>query len=90
MSNVWYHEYMKKRAKESYHFSVLIERDANGFYIASVPALKSCYTQAKSLTVLYKRLNEVIKLCLEVEKKDLKSTISQNEFVGAQQFEFSI
>ena len=30
-------------------FSVIIEQDAEGYYVASVPALPGCHTQAKSL-----------------------------------------
>ncbi len=90
MSIVWYNDYMKKDKKTNYRFSVLIEKDENGYYIGTVPALKSCYTQAKTLSVLYRRLEEVIKLCLDVETKDLKVAPRQNEFIGLQQFEFRI
>jgi hypothetical protein len=30
-------------------FSVIIEQDAEGYYVASVPVLRGCHTQAKSL-----------------------------------------
>ena len=33
-------------------FSVIIERDAEGYYVASVPALRGCHTQATSLDEL--------------------------------------
>jgi predicted RNase H-like HicB family nuclease len=46
-------------------FTVLIERDEQGYYIASVPDLRGCYTQARSLDTLMKRVREVIELCLE-------------------------
>ena len=59
-------------------FSVIIEKDADGYFVATVPALRGCYTQAKSLDVLMKRIKEAIKLCLEVEE------ISSNEFIGVQ------
>ena len=45
-----------------HNFSILIEKDENGYYIATVPALKSCYTQAKTLEELYPRIKEVIEL----------------------------
>ena len=48
-------------------FDVIIERDSEGFYVATVPALRGCHTQAKSLDVLMKRIQEAIELCLEVE-----------------------
>jgi predicted RNase H-like HicB family nuclease len=50
-----------------YDFSVLIEKDEDGYYVATVPALKSCYTQAKTLEELYPRIKEVVDLCLEEE-----------------------
>lgn len=45
-------------------FNVVIERDAEGFFIASVAALEGCHTQAKSLDVLLKRIREAIELCV--------------------------
>ncbi len=50
-------------------FSVIIERDQKGYYVASVPALRGCHTQAKSLDELVTRIREAIELCLEVEGK---------------------
>lgn len=37
-------------------FSVVIEQDADGIFIASVPVLRGCHTQAKSQDVLMKRI----------------------------------
>ena len=65
---------------EKYEFTVLIEQDEDGIYIASVPSLKSCYTQAKTLEELFPRIREAIELCLEAERD-----IIQNSFVGVQQ-----
>lgn len=48
-------------------FSVIIEQDAEGYYVASVPALRGCHTQTKSLDELMVRVREAIELCLEVE-----------------------
>lgn len=48
-------------------FNVIIEKDTDGFYVSSVPALKGCHTQAKSLDELMERTKEVIELCLETE-----------------------
>jgi predicted RNase H-like HicB family nuclease len=44
---------------------VIIERDEQGYYVASVPALRGCHTQAKNLDTLMKRVHEVVELCLE-------------------------
>ena len=47
-----------------YNFSIIIEQDEDGYYVATVPALKSCYTQAKSMDELIPRVREVIELCM--------------------------
>ncbi len=52
----------------SHTFDMIIEKDSDGFYIATVPALQGCHTQAKSLDELLVRTKEVIELCLGVEK----------------------
>jgi predicted RNase H-like HicB family nuclease len=59
-------------------FNAVIEKDENGFFVASVPTLRGCHTQAKSLDVLMKRIREAIELCLEVEEP------VTNEFIGVQ------
>lgn len=50
-------------AKRSDPFTVLVEQD-EGYYVATVPELRDCHTQAKSLDVLMKRVHEAITLCL--------------------------
>lgn len=47
-------------------FNVIIEYDSDGYYIASVPELKGCHTQAKSLDALMVRIKEAVELCLEM------------------------
>ncbi len=59
-------------------FSVVIEKDENGYFVASVASLRGCHTQAKSLDVLMKRIREAIELCLEVEEP------VSTEFIGVQ------
>jgi predicted RNase H-like HicB family nuclease len=48
-------------------FDVVIERDEEGYYVASVPQIPGCHTQAKSLDEVTARIREAIELCLEVE-----------------------
>jgi hypothetical protein len=68
-NNIFMRRYDEKRRnlaeRTSQHevFTVLIEQDKSGCYVATVPALKSCYTQARTLPELYARLQEVIELC---------------------------
>ena len=68
-----------------YNFSVLIEKDEDGYYVATVPALKSCYTQAKTLEDLYPCIKEVIELCLEEELEPIPM-----EFVAVQRVEVAV
>ncbi len=64
----------------SREFSVVIERDEEGQYVASVPALPGCHTQARSLDELMDRVREAIALCLEVKTEET----GRLEFVGVQ------
>lgn len=50
-------------------FNIIIEQDEDGYYIASVPELPGCHTQAKSLDKLNERIIEAIELYIEVDKK---------------------
>ena len=61
-------------------FDVVVERDSDGFYVASVPALVGCHTQARSLDELMIRIKEAIELCLEVQDEQA----DQLDFVGVQ------
>jgi predicted RNase H-like HicB family nuclease len=69
-------------------FDVIIERDAEGNYVASVPALAGCHTQARSLDTLMERIREAIELCLEVagESPDEPAELT---FVGIQRVSVS-
>ncbi|TVQ65478.1 MAG: type II toxin-antitoxin system HicB family antitoxin [Phycisphaerales bacterium] len=61
-------------------FDVVVERDPEGFLVATVPGLPGCHTQARSLDELMERVREVIELCLEEEV----SPPPLLEFVGVQ------
>ena len=49
-------------------FEVTIRSDEDGYFVASVPAILGCHTQAKSLDVLMKRIREAVELCLDVQE----------------------
>ena len=70
---------MRMRSKRK--FTVLIEKDEAGYYVASIPSLRGCHTQAKNLDILMKRVREVIELCLEANNGEAGSP----ELVGIQQ-----
>jgi len=74
----------KNSRAKPHNFTVLIEKDEDGYYVATVPALKSCYTQAKTLEELYPRIKEVIELCLEEEEP------TYMQFVALQQLEVAV
>ena len=62
-------------------FTVLIEKDENGTYVAEVPDIKGCYTQGDSVEEVMKNIKEVIEMCLE------EHNVTPNEFIGIQKIE---
>lgn len=64
----------------SREFDVIVEKDSEGYYVASVPALRGCHTQARSLDELVERIREAIELCLEMEEEPESSL----DFIGVQ------
>ena len=69
---------MRKTTKRE--FNVIVERDEEGYYVASFPKLRGCHTQARSLDQLMDRIREAILLYLEVERDAGATT----EFIGVQ------
>jgi len=62
-------------------FTVIIERDEDGYFVGTVPGLKGCHTQAKSLDKLMERIKEATLVCLEAE---VESGEGEVQFVGVQ------
>jgi len=69
----------------TWDFDVVVEKDADGYYVASVPALAGCHTQARSLDELMERVKEAIQLCLEVQGEPS----TEVDFVGVQRVRVS-
>jgi predicted RNase H-like HicB family nuclease len=63
-----------------HQFDVVIERDEEGYYVASVPQLPGCHTQSRSLDDVTARIREAVELCLEVEGAPQRTL----EFIGIQ------
>ena len=61
-------------------YSVIIERDTEGYYVAEVPELPGCHTQAKSLDKLMERVREAIQLCRDSQDQP----DSEPQFIGIQ------
>ena len=66
------------------NFDVIVEKDEEGYYITSVPALPGCHTQARSLDELDRRIREAIELYLEVYLEVEGVPANDLEFVGIQ------
>ena len=62
-------------------FTVVIEKDEDGYFIGTAPQLKGCHTQAKSLDKLMERMKEAVMLCLEAEGEVGEGEL---QFVGVQ------
>lgn len=67
----------------THRFPVIILQEQDGMYTASVPTLRGCHTQARTLPALYRRMQEVIALCMDVEKTK-KRSVPNETFVGLQ------
>jgi predicted RNase H-like HicB family nuclease len=75
---------MAKRAKHL-QFTVLIEQDEDGIYVASVPGLPGCHTQAKDLVELQRRIRAAIRVYLKVRRPAVSC-----RFVGMHQVEVAV
>ena len=62
-------------------FTVLIEQDEGGIYIAKVPDIQGCYTQGKTIPEVLERIREAIQVCLEAEE------VESLKFIGVQRIE---
>jgi len=69
-------------------FTVVIEQDEDGIYVASVPELPGCHTQAETLDELNRRIKEAIELYLEVVAE--KGEERQLDFIGIQKVKVEV
>lgn len=67
-------------------YNVFIERDSEGYYVASVPSLPGCHTQARSLDTLMERIREAIELYREVMQDDS----DELDYVGVQKVRVTV
>jgi len=68
---------------------VVIEQDEDGIFIATVPSLPGCHTQAKTLDSLMSRIKEAIELYLEANGKDI-DVVKRLKFMGLQHVEVDV
>lgn len=74
---------MKQRVKD---FTVLIEQDEEGWYVATVPDIQGCHTQGKTITEVLDRIKEAIELCLETDKQEIEPL----KFIGVQRIQVNV
>jgi predicted RNase H-like HicB family nuclease len=63
-------------------YTIIIEKDEDGWLTSEVLELTGCHTQAKSMDELLERTKEAIQAYLETESPEVSE-----EFVGVQQIE---
>jgi len=75
-----------KKIRKNRRFTVVLERDEDGFYVASSPALAGCHTQGRSLDQAMRRIRAAAELWLEVHQ------VSWLQLLSAQNatFEFAM
>lgn len=53
----------------NYKYTIVIEQDEDGMYIASCPSLPGCYTQGETYEEAIQNIKDAIKLHIEARKK---------------------
>jgi predicted RNase H-like HicB family nuclease len=61
-------------------FTVIIEKDEDGWYVATAPDMPGCYTQGKTIPQVLERIKEAIEVCVEADGEEMKPL----KFVGIQ------
>jgi predicted RNase H-like HicB family nuclease len=69
------------------NFSVIIEQDEDGMYIAKAPDIKGCYTQGKTIDQAMERIKEAIQVCIEADREE---EITPLKFIGVAQLEVKV
>lgn len=64
-------------------FNIIIEKDEEGWYVASVSEIQGCHTQGKTIPQVLERIKEAIEVCLEADGEEIKPM----KFIGIQKIE---
>ncbi len=68
-------------SKKGKVYTVIIEQDEDGIYVAKVPDIVGCHTQGKSVSEVMERIKEAIQACGKDE------SVEPLKFVGIQQIQ---
>lgn len=66
-------------------FTVIIEQDEDGIYVATAPEIDGCYTQGKTLQEALDRIKEAIEVCLEGDREE----VNPMTFIGIQKIKIN-
>ncbi|MEX2017456.1 MAG: type II toxin-antitoxin system HicB family antitoxin [Candidatus Pacearchaeota archaeon] len=66
--------------KKVLDFTVLIEQDDGGVYVATVPDIQGCHTQGRTISEVVERIKEAIELCLDSDGEEIEPM----RFIGIQ------
>jgi predicted RNase H-like HicB family nuclease len=58
----------KSKRTSKYHLPVVIEQDADGVYIVSIPTLRGCRSYGYDIKEAMSNISEAAALCLEDER----------------------
>ena len=70
------------------HFPIVIEQDADGFYIVTCPLFQACRSYGKTIDEALSNIQEVIELCLEEQDGQLNE--AANIFIGIRDIELAV
>ncbi len=61
-------------------FKAIIEKDEDGYYVASIPSVPGCHSQGSTFEEAIENIKEALDLCLDVANSDpeYKSKITFN------------
>ena len=63
-----------------YKFTVVVERDEDGLYVASVPLLQGCYTQGETYEEALDNIKDAIKLHIEARRALVFQQFTQSSY----------
>lgn len=70
------------------HFPIVIEQDADGFYIVSCPLFQACRSYGKTIDDALSNIQEAIGLCLE--EQDDQQNGPANIFIYVRDIELAV
>jgi predicted RNase H-like HicB family nuclease len=72
---------MENNRKQTYHYTVLLEKEEDGGYHAFCPILKGCHSQGDTLEEAIENITEAIELYIESLQADNQPVPRENLIV---------